>query len=95
MSQLTFFNTTNESGETLRNYREAARSQDTKIAEYFADMNMPMSPSQVNAAVLKDSPLTSIRRSITNLTQRGVLRKTETKVDGPYGRPEYLWELNV
>ena len=52
MSQLTFFNTTNESGETLRNYREAARSQDTKIAEYFADMNMPMSPSQVNAASL-------------------------------------------
>jgi predicted ArsR family transcriptional regulator len=51
------------------------------------------SPSQVHADILRTSPLTSVRRSISNLTADGKLVKTERKVQGPYGRPEYVWRL--
>ena len=41
------------------------------------------------------SLLTSVRRSITNLTKVGRLKKTGVKKTSIYGRPEYVWELSL
>lgn len=38
-------------------------------------------------------PLTSVRRAITNLTERGLLRFTAERRGGLFGRPEHVWEL--
>jgi len=43
----------------------------------------------------EETPITSIRRSITVLTTLGLLIKTEHKKTGPNGRPEYLWRVNA
>lgn len=42
-------------------------------------------------------PLTSIRRTITTLTdgkngRKKILRKTDQTQPGPFGRPEHLWQ---
>ena len=46
------------------------------------------SPTQAGYA-----PLTSIRRAIHDLTDKGLLFKTDRKRHGLYGRPEYIWSL--
>ena len=38
-------------------------------------------------------PIGSVRRGMTNLTSKGKLKKTEKTRIGPYGMPEFLWEL--
>lgn len=41
----------------------------------------------------RQAPLTSIRRSITTLTNAGALVKTGLQVPGLYGSPEHVWRL--
>ncbi len=38
------------------------------------------------------TPLTSIRRAITVLTNKGLLQKTDEQISGVYGKPEYVWK---
>jgi hypothetical protein len=83
-----------------------AITQDDVILEMFYQWPK-MSPSQcweryqgfmVNRMGLKfpgSVPLTSIRRSFTDLTDVEFLIKTAEKVTGVYGRPEYVWRRNV
>jgi hypothetical protein len=91
---MSFFNTTNEQGEALADYRRKAISQESLVLDYFkARPNMALSPSQVHAGLqLGDTPLTSIRRAITELTPM-YLVKTEKKRKSIYGRPEYCWKF--
>ena len=38
-------------------------------------------------------PITSIRRAMTNLTDDGMIVKTQETVKGVYGKNEHLWSL--
>lgn len=88
-------NTTNESGTTLDRMESKAATQDEMVLALFQKHPMMnFTPSEVHAAVLPGAPQTSARRAITNLTTRGLLRKTDQKYMGPYGRPEFAWTLN-
>ena len=88
---MTFFNTTNETGATLKKYRGNAETQNRAILQLFINENT-LSPSKAWEALnCPDVPLTSIRRAITNLTKSGHLVKTIFKSVGKYGRPEYIW----
>lgn len=98
-----YYNTTNEIGNDLKESRSKANTQDNDILEYFKK-NEECSPSQVwkvlrEKELDKDGvttmPLTSVRRSITNLTKKGYLEKTTDKRKGIYGKPEYIWRLYV
>ena len=93
--QADFFNTTSESGATLKEYRAKAGKQERLILNFFAlSIRSRFSPSYVHAMLYGDTaPITSVRRAMTSLTKKGLLVKTDEKVDGPYGRPEYLWRL--
>jgi hypothetical protein len=90
------FNTTHNYGDDLKNLRDKATRQDNVVLSYF-DVVSFASPSQVHRALIDghqldtQTPLTSIRRSITTLTTKGLLQRTDRKVEGVYGREEYVW----
>ena len=89
---MSFYNTTNESGDKLRSYRGRSESQEVVVLAFFSSHSGSYSPSQIHERVGSQSPLTSTRRAITNLTTDGKLVKLDRKIRGPFGRPEYLWQ---
>lgn len=92
-----YFNTTGETGETLKDYHVTATTQNEYVLELFK-LHNKLSPSMawrkyLLASGKANTPLTSIRRSISTLTNQGVLEQTEEKVKGSYGRNEFFWRL--
>ena len=90
---MAYYNTTRQKGEQLVVAWDKTKSQDDKVMEYF-HAHGKGTPSEV-WIYFRDSnvPITSIRRSITNLTNSNLLSKTDNKREGVYGRPEYVWEI--
>ena len=90
---MAYYNTTRQKGEQLKVSWKKTKSQDDKVMEYFYEHGKG-TPSEV-WIYFRDSnvPITSIRRSITNLTSSNLLSKTDNKREGVYGRPEYVWEI--
>lgn len=78
--------------DLLPAYEFQASKQDQAVLGLFdyAHPGYKASPSQVHA-VFPQWPLTSIRRAMTNLTERGLLEKLDETVEGVYGRPERVW----
>jgi len=77
-----------------------ARTQEDIVYTFFkTHWRSAFSPSRVHAMLVKGdkikpaTPLTSIRRAITNLTEEGKLAMMETLVNGPMGKPEHTWKL--
>ena len=95
--QIDFYNTTNETAPILQSYKETAKQQDSLVLGYFI-RSMTGTPSEAHDWLISrklmnpNTPLTSIRRAFNTLTKQGLLRKTESKAEGKYGRPEYIWE---
>ncbi len=96
---MSYYNTTHESGQILLDYKAQAANQDYLVLKVFKRLKRPLSPSEVwgfltgSMEIPMDTPITSIRRSITNLTGRMELRKTNEKGIGKYGRSENRWTL--
>ena len=90
-----YHNTTESIQPDLGKYREKAKSQDVRIlAALLENPGVPITPSTILSWVFNGSvPITSVRRAITNLTNSGDLVKTNFQTKGPYGRPEFIWEL--
>lgn len=62
---------------------------------FEAHPGLKLSPSKVHAICFdEDTPLTSTRRAITELTNRGWLRKTQRYTRGAYGRAERCWQYS-
>lgn len=99
---MTYYNTTNEKGEKLKEYGLQAATQDQLILEIFdicalnfKTFDFALSPSEIAGHnFFNNVPITSIRRSLTNLTKQGRLIKTSIKVTGQYGRKEHTWTTN-
>ncbi len=92
---MTFYNTTNLTGDELDESRLRASSQKAVILELFA-RKLELSPSQVAQEAYSiglDWPITSVRRAITNLTSAGKLHRTHLRVTGPHGAKESLWRI--
>lgn len=93
-----FYNTINLSGSALKKAVKAAKSQDDKILLFFGkekNRDKNFSPAEIWKKLFdtNKTPLTSIRRSITNLQQAGFLEKTSIQKDGPYGKKNYCWKF--
>jgi hypothetical protein len=89
-----FFNTTNEPMNKVREYREKATAQQIRILNYFRERqgsNYTPDEIQKNIAEFWETPITSIRRSMTNLTTMGFLTKLPGKRMGRYGRMTHIW----
>lgn len=91
---MTYFNTTNESGQGLLGFTAKAASQEDKVRAWFqVNPLKKASPFKIQGEVLPGAPITSVRRAMTNLTAEGFLVRLDEKVLGPYGRPCYVWGL--
>lgn len=89
-----FYNTTDEDDNTNKVLTSIARKQDDIILDYFR--NHPddsFTPEAIHYVRFDEkTPITSVRRSITNLTAAGRLEKTDEKQLGVYGRMNYKWK---
>ena len=90
-----YYNTTKSTGEQLKMFEAEAYSQDEQIFQFFEQNPRQLaSPSQLLELVFSNTvPVTSVRRSFSNLTASSKLVKTDQQMVGPYRRPEYLWRL--
>ena len=90
---MTYYNTTDQTGEELQTSHQKTKKQDELIYEYFLSSEEPLSPSMVQNNLNLNCPITSVRRAITNLTKDGLIEKTNSYVTGSYGKKEHLWKL--
>lgn len=94
MKGASFHNTVEARGADLTSYESRASSQELLILSFFKSHPTRMfTPSEIHKRLFDPiiTPLTSVRRAITNLCSAGELRKTDIKVTGPYGMPEHCW----
>jgi len=70
-------------------------SQEAKIANFFTyySFNSRLTPPEVKTMVGLNCPLTSVRRALTQLTAKGVLRKTNETGEGLFGTTNRKWSL--
>lgn len=102
---MTHFNTNKEEGATLQVSQEKAISQELRVLQFMvANPHAMLHPAQIWQEVFHhdhgrgaetSTPLTSVRRAITNLTNYGFLEKTEKIVVGPYGKATHLWKFTA
>jgi hypothetical protein len=92
-----FYNTTRLAAEQLTVAIAAAKHQDDAVLLLYRAFRK-LGPSRawqhyIERTGKHNTPITSIRRSVTNLTKARALRKTKDRVDGAYGKPEFEWEI--
>ena len=94
---MNFHNTINEKGNTLKESREKAESQQDKILSFFQiHCNKVFTPFEVlNQLFDNNTPITSVRRSMTNLEKSGQLVKTDIQKEGLYGKNNYCWKFHI
>ena len=99
-----YHNTTNENGATLNESRKKAKTQDEMVLEYFKNYdNLGATPERVlrhfkimeklSERKWHNTPITSIRRSFSNLKNKGLIKKTETLIEGDFGKNIHVWKL--
>lgn len=90
-----FYNTTHEHGDTLTASRtQAARQDDQILGLFISNPQALFAPHEVQDELNVSWPLTSIRRSMTNLTERGYLEKTGQMRVGTFGKQVHTWRLS-
>jgi hypothetical protein len=93
------------SAQLLIDFEKRALNLDNEVLAVFQQQkaltknsSSKLSPGQVweilNQRLNNKCLLTSCRRAVTNLTTRGLLRKTKDARLGNFGAMEHLWEIN-
>lgn len=92
---MSYYNTTNEKKELLETFWAKSKKQEEFIYNLFVEYGeMTASDAYRHYLVInRTTPLTSIRRAITDLMNEGKLYKTDKKKKGLFGRPEYFYRL--
>jgi hypothetical protein len=99
-----FYNTNKEKGTTLNESRKKAKTQDEFVLEYFKNYdNLGATPERVlrhfkimeklSESKWHNTPVTSIRRSFSNLKNQGLIKKTELTIKGDFGKNVHVWKL--
>lgn len=91
-----FFNTTGET-DNLPEYNSKAATQNERVLKILTEAKTHLTPAEVWARYCKyynsKTPITSIRRSISNLTKKEKLEMVYVKKIGLFGRPNYQWRI--
>ena len=94
---MTYFNPTNLLGEELQNVTFKAIKQDEAVLCILREVKTHLEASEIHARYekyyLKTVPLTSIRRSCSNLMNKGLVKKVMIKKIGKYGKPCYQYQI--
>ena len=99
-----YHNTTNEKGTTLKESRKKAKTQDQTVLEYFKNHDqLGVTPERclrhfkimekLSESKWHNTPVTSIRRSFSNLKNQGLIQKTELTIEGDFGKNVHIWKL--
>ena len=99
-----YHNTTNENGATLQESRSKAKTQDQTVLEYFKNHDqLGVTPERclrhfkimekLSESKWHNTPVTSIRRSFSNLKNQGLIKKTELTIEGDFGKNVHVWKL--
>ena len=95
---LPFHNTLELRGSALAEAHAKAKSQEQRILEFFqrAAPGLTFTPENLLPLMVAGTPLTSVRRALTNLTTAGLLEKVPLAVKrtrGRLGKPVHSWRL--
>lgn len=93
--QLSFFNTIHLSGERLKEAQDQCTLQEYRVLEIMAS-GKQMTPFEVlreYEALHPTIPITSIRRCLTCLTDKGFLIKCEKMKEECFGKPNHTWTI--
>lgn len=89
-----FFNTTKTKGPLLKQFQQKTETQETIVLNIYRSQKKGLTPSEVYKNYPdRITPLTSIRRAITNLMNNRKLVKTGIQREGIYGRPEHEYRI--
>ncbi len=93
-----FYNTNHLTGAELAQATSTALHQEEKVMAIFRlHPGQDLGPSKVWRFGVEfaqdDWILTSVRRAIFNLTDRGKLTKLDRTAMGYYGKPEHTWRI--
>lgn len=87
-----YHNTNHLLGVDLECAEVNVKGQEAAILKFFRDRTgMYLTPEDASAALSARTPLTSVRRAISNLTEKGLLRKTTAMRKGKYGKQIHHW----
>lgn len=90
---MSYYNTLNESGQTLIDYNAKAKRQDERILEVFeAYPNVKYGASDFTL-IFPNMPITSIRRALNTLEGNEKIERTGEKQQGIYSRNERTYKL--
>ena len=94
---MSFYNTTGEDNNQSRNMEVSNSKQEDIVLAIFSE-HKRLSPSQALSLYLvvtkkQRTPITSIRRAISDLTRQGRLKQTEGQHRSPLGKNEWIWEF--
>lgn len=93
--QLNFFNTIHLSGERLKEIQKQCGLQEARVLEIMAS-GRQLTPFQVQEEyerLYPAIPITSVRRAMTCLTDKGFLIKCDKMKEEMYGKPNHMWTL--
>lgn len=90
-----FFNTIGIESRELRDAIAKASVQNEIVKLIFQDKKemTPFECHKIYLKVKKNTPITSIRRAINTLTEKGYLVKTTTMRKGEYDKDNHVWKL--
>lgn len=95
MNTNSYFNTNVETGLTLEKSEKKAYDQEKMILWLFSSTHKDYTPDEVYERLYAHTnvPITSVRRAMTNLTNKGRLEKTDQQRTGSYGKKVSVWRL--
>jgi hypothetical protein len=92
-----YFNTANESPEKVKEHKEDTSVQNQKIYNYFLiNKGIEFSSSDLMSENVldKDTPITSYRRAVNTLMNKGLIEQSGRK-SIKYDRLEYTYKLST
>ena len=90
---MSYYNTTILQGLDLFEAADRAATQE-QIVLTLLYKNRKLSASEIfRLFPRRNTPITSIRRALTDLEKQGFAEKTSEKRTGLYGRPEYVYRI--
>lgn len=90
-----FYNTINEKDQ-LDLFNTQASKQESIILNWFRENKEKLvTPFEVWELLFDDNtPITSIRRAMTNLTKKGLINKTTVQKVEKFGKRNYCWKFS-
>ena len=92
-----FFNTIGLRGKKLKQAEGKAKTQNEIILSFFKqNIGAKYTPSDIHIKLFDtNTPLTSVRRAMSDLTRNNKLEQTATKKEGNFGTLNYCWTYKI